>query len=174
MDLHENWPQIRHLFSDAFRSSLHYAIATVGENGEPHVTPIGSLVLGRPGSEKKKKKFTRRMPRNLADGSRVCVLAVNSSRWFWIRSLFGGRFRQPPAIRLYGTAGTLRAATPREIALWQKRVRPLRFSKGHALMWRDMDQVREIHFDRIEPVNIGPMTVELWTHLAPPQESASR
>ncbi|MCB1792516.1 MAG: pyridoxamine 5'-phosphate oxidase family protein, partial [Gammaproteobacteria bacterium] len=84
MDLHENWPQIRHLFSDAFRSSLHYAIATVGENGEPHVTPIGSLVLGRPGSAFYFEKFTRRMPRNLADGSRVCVLAVNSSRWFWI------------------------------------------------------------------------------------------
>ena len=162
MDLEQNWDQVRDLFRASFRSSFHYAIATVGRGGEPHVTPIGSLVLGEPGRGFYFEQFTRQLPANLLTDQRVCVLAVNSSRWFWLRSLFGGRFARPPAVRLYGTAGELRPATTGEIERWQRRVRPVRWSRGHALIWRDMRKVRDIRFDRIEPVRIGAMTRDLW------------
>lgn len=162
MDLHDNWNDVKRLFRDSFRSSFHYAIASVGENGEPHVTPIGSLILGRPGAGFYFEKFTQRLPRNIDNNRQVCVLAVNSARWFWLKSLMGGKFASPPAIRLHGLAGELRMANEREMALWKIRVKRVSFTKGHALMWREMSMVREIQFTRLEPVSIGKMTHGLW------------
>jgi hypothetical protein len=162
MDLHDNWEEVKNVFKDSFRSSFHYAIATVSESGEPHVTPIGSLILGKPGKGFYFEKFTRHLPQNIGNNGRVCVLAVNSSRWFWVRSLLSGRFSMPPAVRLHGVAKELRPAMEGEVSLWQKRVNSARFSKGHKLMWREMSMVREIEFDRIEPVHIGRMTQGLW------------
>lgn len=63
-----------------------------------------------------------------------------------------------PAIRLYGSVGEIREATDREIDLFRKRVRLFRLTKGYSLMWSDMRMVRDIHFSRIEPVQIGKMT----------------
>ena len=162
MDIYENWTDIKAIFRESFKSSFHYAIATVNENGEPHVTPIGSLILGKPGFGFYFERFTRQLPRNLDDSRQVCVLAVNSSRWFWLKSLLGGRFSSVPAIRLYGIAGESRRASDQEIAIWQKRVKQARFTKGHALMWREMTMVREIEFTHIIPVHIGEMTHGLW------------
>lgn len=162
MDLHENWDEVRDFFHDSFKSSFHYAIATVSDKGEPHVIPIGSQILGSPGVGFYFEKFPQNLPRNLGHSNRVCVLAVNSGRWFWLRSLIGGRFPKPPAVRLYGITGELRAASMREIALWQRRVKRVSFSKGHGLMWREMNMVREIQFTRIEPVHIGKMTLGNW------------
>lgn len=158
MKIDTDWQAIKHLFRKAFASSFHYAVSTVAENGEPHVTPIGSLILGEPGRGCYFEEFPSRLPRNLASNPQVCVLAVNSSRWFWLTSLVRGKFRGRPAVRLYGKAGKVREATDAEIAVWQKRVRPVRFTKGHALMWRNMRTVRDIEFTRIEPVHIGQMT----------------
>ena len=166
MDIHKNWADVKAVFHDSYKSSFHYAIATVNENGEPHVTPIGSLMLGKPGAGFYFEKFTRQLPRNLDNNKQVCILAVNSSRWFWLKSLLGGRFSSFPAIRLYGIAGDARQASGREIALWQNRVKEVKFTKGHALMWREMSVVREIEFTRVEPVHIGGMTHSLWQRYA--------
>ncbi len=46
MDLHENWNEVNDHFRESFNSSFHYAIATVNENGEPHVTPKPRLYSG--------------------------------------------------------------------------------------------------------------------------------
>ncbi len=162
MQINDCWPEIKQLFRQSFRSSFHYAIATVHENGEPHITPIGSLILGKPGYGVYFEEFPKQLPRNLRTNNRVCVLAVNSSRWFWLKSLIGGRFSSPPAVRLYGTAGALRDATDREIKLWQQRVKRVSFSKGHAMMWADMRTVRDIEFTHVEPVYIGEMTRDTW------------
>lgn len=162
MDIFTNWKDIKCLFKVSFKSSFHFAIASVTENGEPHVTPIGSLILGEPGHGFYFEKFTQQLPRNLGKNKQICVLAVNSSRWFWLKSLVGGRFKTPPAIRLHGVVGELRDANDTEIALWQKRVRRVSFSKGHAVMWRSMSMVRDIEFTRIEPVHIGKMTLDSW------------
>jgi len=158
MDVNANWDEIRHLFRDSFSSSFHFSIATVSKSGEPHVTPIGSLILGEPGRGIYFERFPKGLPRNLEHKQQVCVLAVNSGRWFWLRSLIRGRFARPPAIRLYGVVGERRDATDREIALWQKRVKRVRWTRGHALIWKGMSKVRDITFTGVEPVRIGPMT----------------
>ncbi len=162
MEIKTNWPEIKRIFKRSFRSSLHYAIATVGENGEPHITPIGSLILGKPGQGIYFEEFPHKLPRNLQTNQTVCVLAVDSGISFWLRSLLGGKFVSPPGIRLYGIAGELREATEKEIELWQRRVRRVRFTKGHTMMWKKMRMVREITFTRAEPVQMGEMTKGLW------------
>jgi len=158
MDIDTDWPAIKRLFKDSFSSSFHYAISTVTSSGEPHVTPIGSLILGAPGHGIYFEEFPSRLPSNLEGNPKLCVLAVNSSRWYWLKSLIRGHFGQMPAVRLYGKAGKTREATSDEITLWQKKVRPVRFTKGHRLMWQGMRTVRDIEFTRIEPVDIGQMT----------------
>ena len=162
MDLYENWQEIKQLFRSSFKSSFHFAVSTITDNGEPHVTPIGSLILGEPGEGVYFEKFTKQLPKNIRLSNRVCVLAVNSSMLFWIKSLLKGRYEIPPAVRLYGEAKELRPATEQEVALWRKRVRSVSFTKGHKLMWSSMNMVREIKFDRVEPVNIGRMTYGNW------------
>ncbi len=158
MEITDNWPLVKRLMRASLSSSLHCAIASVNEQGEPHVTPIGSLILDRPGHGFYFEQFTRQMPHNFSHSREVCVLAVNSGLWYWLKSLLGGRFRTPPGLRLVGTVGEARDATDQEIARWQRRVRSARFTRGHALMWRNMKRVREIHFQRIETLEIGVMT----------------
>jgi hypothetical protein len=165
MELFEHWKEVKLLFRESFWSSFHYAIATVNKDGEPHVTPIGSLILGKPGHGLYFEEFPQKMPNNFKSNIHVCVLAVNSGRWFWIKSLIRGRFSSPPAVRLYGTVGNIRNATNSEIQSWQKRIKRLRFSKGHSMMWANMKMVRDIEFTRIEPVNMGEMTRNTWQRL---------
>ena len=162
MDLISNWNEVKSLFKDSFKSSFHFSIASVTEKGEPHVTPVGSLILGKPGQGIYFDKFPQQLPFNLKNNNKVCIMAVNSGRWFWFNSLFKGKFSTPPAVRLYGEVGALREATETEIALWEKRVKSVSFTKGHALIWKGMSQVRDIKFDRIEAVNIGEMTRSNW------------
>ena len=158
MLINENWSEIKRLFRRSFRSSFHYAIASINDKGEPHITPIGSLILDKPGHGVYFEKFPKQLTRNLQNNKQVCVLAVNSSRWFWVKSLFSGRFSSLPAVRLYGTVGDIREGTKEEIKLWQRRVRRVSFSKGHAIMWANMKMVRDIKFTRVEPVQIDKMT----------------
>jgi uncharacterized protein len=89
-------------------------------------------------------------------------MAVNSSKWFWLRSLFKGAFSECPALRLQGEAGVLRDATELEIKLWHKRVKAVSFTKGHKIMWKKMGRVREIKFTKISPVKIGSMTAKIY------------
>ncbi len=165
MDIRENWKDVKSLFKESFKSSFHFAIATVSEGDEPLVTPIGALILGEPGHGFYFEKYSRHFSHNLESNKQVCVLAVNSGKWFWIKSLVSGKFTSPPAVRLHGVAGELREATDKEIALWQKRVQHVRFSKGHELLWSKsrMRMVREIEFTKIEPVYIGEMTSGSWS-----------
>ena len=109
------WPQVRRVCSQAFGSSLHYSMASVTEDGAPHITPIGSLLLREPGHAIYFEEFTRHMPQNFQRDNRVCVLAVNSGLWFWVKALLRGRFSSPPALRLHGTVGDPRKGTPEEI-----------------------------------------------------------
>lgn len=161
--LDEQWITVRDLVNRSFRSSLHYAVASVNSDGTPHVTPIGSLLL----KENEPagfyfELFTKQLPHNLDEQPRICILAVNSSKWFWLRALLLGRFPSPPAVRLRGTVGERRQATPEEIARWRKRVGWTRWFKGHQLLWGNLRFVRDIHFESIEPVRLGRMTKGIW------------
>ena len=166
MNLHANWKSIRRLFTHTFRSSFHYAMATVTPEGLPHVTPVGSLVLREPGHAIYFEEFTTRMPRNLQCNQHVCALAVRSGLVFWLSSLLRGRFASPPAIRLHGTAGPARFATEEELQLWQRRVRTFVFTKGYRLIWANMRTVRDVHFTQADSIYIGEMTRECWTAFA--------
>ena len=158
MEIDTHWPLVKKLFKKAFSSCFHFSIASIDANGKPHVTPIGSLILGEPGHAIYFEEFTSKLPENFESNKFVSVLAVNSGKWFWLKSLLKGKFSELPALRLNGEAGRLREATQIEMDLWHKRVKSVSFTKGHKIMWRRMGKVREIEFTSIEPVHIGRMT----------------
>lgn len=153
-----DWPAAQAMFRRGFRSSFHYAVATVAADGTPHVAPIGSVLLTEPGRGVFFDMFTSQLSQNLDADPRLCVLAVDSGRWFWFTSLARGRFAVPPALRLVGTAGPSRAATLEEQQRFRRRVRPLRRLRGHRLLWGNLATVRDVEFERADTVNLGPMT----------------
>ncbi len=157
----QQWTELKRLAGNTFSSSLHFAMATINADGTPQLTPIGSLMLTTPGEGYFFEVFANRLCANLDRGSPVTVLGVNSGRSFWLRALIAGRFRSPPGFRLTGVAGARRAATEAERRRWQKKIRWLRFFKGHQLLWGKLDTVRELHFDALEPVRLGAMTSRL-------------
>jgi len=158
----KQWAKIRNIFQDAFNSSFHFSIATVNMDGSPHVTPIGSLILQNDRKGFYFEEYASNLTRNLQHNKRVCVMAINSNKWTLIKSFFLGRFFSPPGVRLMGTVTERREATPREIGLFQKRVKNYRMFKGYDLLWNNLRHVREIHFDAYEPVRIGALTRAVW------------
>lgn len=163
MDIKKNWPEIVRLLENAFDSIGHYAVATVGEDGTPNVAPIGSLCLRDDGTGFYFEVFVNQTTKNIVHNPRICVALANGSRWFWLKSLFLGRFVSPPGVKLYGkVVGEKREATPEEIQIFRKRLRQFRFFKGYDLLWRDFDSVRDVEFDRCEPINLGQMGSQSW------------
>jgi uncharacterized protein len=154
VNLDNDWDAIRHVFAPAFYAS----IATVGADGLPHVTPIGSLILHREaGSGFWFEVFSATMPRNLDRQPRLCAMAVDTRLRLWGRALLSGRFPAAPGIRLTGVAGARRPATEREIQLFRRRVRAARWTRGYQLLWRDFAWGREVTFDRVLPIRLGRM-----------------
>ncbi len=151
------WQVVRRVFQDGYATSMHFAMATLGEDGGPRLTPIGSLVLGEPGHGYWVESYAVGLQRDLARNPRVCVMAVNTSRWQMLRALILGRASRPFAVRLHGTAGERREATAAEVERFLRRVRRLRFLRGHRLLWGKVRTVRDVRFDAIEPVRIPPL-----------------
>ncbi len=158
----EQWDVMKKIFRDAFNSSFHYAIATVNKDGTPHVTPIGSLMLGEDRKGFYFEGYVSALSRNLQHNKRVCVLAVNSGKWSLLKSFFLGRITTPPGVRLMGTATERREATEQEMDQFRRRFRMYRIFKGYNLVWGNLRYVREIHFDSYEPVRIGALTRSIW------------
>ena len=82
MEIDTHWDIVKKIFKQSFSSSFHFSIATVDENGKPHVTPIGSLILGNPGHAIYFEEFPNKLQNNLKTSKHVSILAVNSSKWF--------------------------------------------------------------------------------------------
>jgi predicted pyridoxine 5'-phosphate oxidase superfamily flavin-nucleotide-binding protein len=162
MELSHHWETIQKIFDIAYKSCSHVAIATVNEDGTPHVTPIGALFLRADQTGFYFDEYPSKMPENIKRNPRICILAVNADKIFWARSLLEGRFSAPPAVRLTGTVGELREATSQETEAWKKRTSLARGLKGYRIMWERMGHVRDIKFDSFEPVNLGKMTAGLW------------
>ncbi|MCB0495270.1 MAG: pyridoxamine 5'-phosphate oxidase family protein [Cyclobacteriaceae bacterium] len=158
MDVKDNWVDIRKHFNKAFRSNFYVSIASVDEDNKPTVTPIGSLFLNRDQTGYYFEKYPQSLPRHAEANPNICALAVNSSVFFWLKSLFRGKFKSSPAIKLYGVLENRRPATPEEIIRLQKRMRATRGMKGNTYLWGDMQCVRDIRFDRAESVKLGEMT----------------
>ncbi len=161
MDIIKDWEQIKTICKSSFRSSLHFSIASIDHKGLPHLSPIGSLIMGEPGKAIYFELFTRNLPKNIQQNNQICIMAVNSSKWFWLKSLIMGRFMEMPAIRLKGTVGVRRKATEEEISLWRKRVKALAFTKGHGILWQTISDIREITFSSCEQISAGAMTTNM-------------
>lgn len=99
MEIGRHWETIRAVFEEGYKSCVHFAVATVNEDGSPHVTPIGSLILREDRTGFYFEENPTRMPCNLDRNLRVCILAVNADKAFWGESLIEGKFATPPGRR---------------------------------------------------------------------------
>lgn len=161
MDIIKNWAEIRAHFNKSFSSNFHVSIASVDKENNPTTTPIGSLFLNKDQTGFYFEKFPSKLPANERFNKNICVLAVNSNTWFWLSSLFKGKFKADPAIKLYGQLGARRTATPIEKNLLTRRMKLTSGLKGNKHLWDNMEEVREIYFTRAEGINLGKMTESL-------------
>lgn len=161
MDIKENWRLIKRHFNVSFKTSLSVSIASVDNENKPTVTPIGTLFLNSNQTGFYFEKFPKKIQENVKTNKNICVLAVNSSKWFWIKALYILRFNAYPAIKLYGKLGEKRRATEIETSRLNRRMRTTKGLKGNTYIWGKMEFVREIKFIKAEGVNIGKMTSQL-------------
>lgn len=152
-----DWEIIRRIFREGFASSFHFDVASVGEDGAPHVTPIGSIMLDQVGRGLFFDRYAGGLAHRLLRDQRICVLALNSSRWELLKTLWLGAARKPFGVKLHGTVGERRDATPEELERFRRRVHGLRFLRGHGLLWEKLRTVRELRFHAFEPIRIAPL-----------------
>jgi hypothetical protein len=156
------WAEVRRVFNRSIASSLHCSIASLGAEGQPLVTPIGSILLAAPGHACYFELFSTGLGRRIAADPRVSLLAVNSARSAWLRALFRARFSERPAVRLVGTASPeRRLATGVEIARFRKRIAPVARLRGARLLWSQLKWVRDVQVERIDAIHIGALTAGL-------------
>ncbi len=141
---HQNWTQIRKVVANAQRASMHCSIATVDQNYQPTITPIGTLFLHESTfSGFFFDTYSASLRDNLTMNPKACIQAINSSKAFWLKSLINGQFQEYPGIRLYAEIGELRPASETEFALVQQRIKALKWTKGSRLIWNNFHQVRD-------------------------------
>lgn len=163
IDVEADWLEIRKMFASAFSTSMHYAIATSDPSGTPHVSPIGSVMLTTPGRGVFLQFFTAGLPRRIESRAEIAILAVNSGRVYWLRSLYAGHFSVPPGLRLNAKViGPAREPTTDEVARFQKRVRLFSRLRGYDMLWRDTGKARDFEVTSVEPIRLGQMTRGHW------------
>ncbi|MDD9302171.1 MAG: pyridoxamine 5'-phosphate oxidase family protein [Desulfobacter sp.] len=162
MNIKDHWQEIREEFQNNIKKSSYCAFATVDKAGNPHITPIGSLILAEACQGFFFERFPEKMPKNFQTSDRVAVMTVNTGFFYWFRALRKGVFHSPPGLRLYGRVGELRPATESELFIWQKKIRRAKGSRGYDILWKDMTRVRDIYFDDVRLVTAGAMTRSLW------------
>ncbi|MHB9119155.1 MAG: pyridoxamine 5'-phosphate oxidase family protein [Burkholderiales bacterium] len=160
--LAEHWSEIRAIFACAQASSIYCSIASVSTDGLPNVTPVGTVFLRDDCSGFYFDTYTEHLAKNIQANGHVCVMAVNASKFYWLRSLLFGRFASPPGVRLYGAAGPLREAKPEELSLLQARIKSTRWLKGNRLLWSSLTHVRDLAFASFRPVAYPVMMERLW------------
>lgn len=138
--------------------AMFTSVATVTEDGMPHVSPIGSVFLINKDKGFYFEKFTKNIPKNTKHMPYATLMSVNVSKWFWLKSLLKGQFKTPPAIRLLVKLGELREETNEEATTFKKKVSIFKMTKGYDLMWKDMSLIREFKIVEYKPVFIGKMT----------------
>lgn len=160
----EVWQQVRSTLRHTHRSTLHCAVASVGPDGRPHVTPIGSVMATEPGRAIYLDVYNAELSRNIDRDPRITVMAVDSGRRTWLTALLRGRFDSPPGVRLVGTASAARPLTDDERDRFRRRVRAaLRTRGGHQLWGRGGHlRARDLVFSDVVPVRLPQMTAHLW------------
>lgn len=161
MDIKSKWKEIKRHFIKSFRTNYYVSIATVNKDNNPTITPIGSLFLNNNQTGFYFEKYPTQLPENAQNNPNICILAVNSNIWFWLKSLFIGEFKNYPAIKLFGQLGDKRKATNIEVRRLNGRMKSTKGFKGNSYLWGKMEYVRDISFTRAEKINLGEMTEKL-------------
>jgi uncharacterized protein len=158
------WRTVRRTVARGRSASFHCAIASTNPDGRAHVSPIGSVRLGKPGSGTYLDAFNAQLGKNVERDPRVTVMAVDSRLLTWAQALISGRFSTPPGIRLLAEAGPARPATDEEKQAFQRSVRPALITRGGKAMWGHLDDVmaRDLRITGVVPVRIGSTTAGLW------------
>ena len=141
------------------KSSFYCSLSIISKEGHPHTSPIGSVYL----QNEENGYFIEMFTKSYGDqaGNKACIMAVNTSLIFWLKSLFSGKFATPPATRLLVTINERRKISEKERAHFQKKVKPFRKLKGYKHMWSSGQYVRTFTVDKVIPVSIGKMTRHL-------------
>lgn len=145
------------------RNSLYCSVATV-QNDVPHCSPIGSVYLLNEHQGYYLEMFTQSVRKAQKNNSKGCILVVNTSLIFWLKSLFRGNFVTPPAVRLVVQFGEKRASTEEEQDKFRSKVSLFKRLKGHKIMWSKPSHVREFSVEKIIPVSLGKMTAVDYSH----------
>ncbi|MCL2297895.1 MAG: pyridoxamine 5'-phosphate oxidase family protein [Proteobacteria bacterium] len=153
----ENWTLLKQHYQKTIKTGA-CSIGTVDGQGMPNVTPIGSLVLTEKGRGFFFNVFCELLSRNIANNPNICVVYVNVGSFYWLKSLYKGRFVQPVGFKLLGKAGPKRAATSEEVEAFRSRIKLLKPLKGYRLLWSDLSFVRDVELTDYFPVNAGKMT----------------
>lgn len=162
MDLKKDWSRIRMHFNKSMSTSFHVSIASVNQDNQPTVTPIGTFFLNGNQTGFYFEAYATKLPQNVKTNRNVCILGVNSSAWFWFKSVFTGKFKRYPAVKLYGELGVKRKATEIEVSRFNKRMNVLKWSKGYKVLWgKNMEYVREVKINKAEKINLKEMTKDL-------------
>jgi len=163
MEIHDrNWELAKKIYIRSVRSTMYCSVATIGTDGEPHISPIGSLFLTEPGKGYYFEEYLPVMRKNLEKDGRICVMAVNAGMFFWLSSLRKGRFASMPGIRLYGrVAAKRREATEEELHQWFSVIKKLKHFRGYDLLWGNMKYVRDVEFYSMGQLTVGKMTAGL-------------
>jgi uncharacterized protein len=155
----QEWGLVRRTWDRVLRSSMSYSVASVGPDGTPHVTPIGSVFLNdEPGTGFYLDMFNKQLSENVRANPRVMILGVDSGKLMWLTSLLRGRFVRPPGVRLVATVGPRRPSTEPERQRLNSALGPLVRTPGGRLLWRDLPHVRELRIEAVVPLRIGRMT----------------
>lgn len=157
----EEWAMVRATVRRTIRSSLHCSIASLNEDGSPHVTPVGSFLPTQKGQGVYFDAFNAQLAVNVDHDPRVTILAVDSGPLMWARSFLRGRFVSPPGIRLIATVGPQRRSTAEEIGRFHRLVGPLLRTKGGDRMWRFLPLARDVTVESINSIRMGSMTADL-------------
>ena len=172
-----DWSEVRAVVNRAFGSHFHSVLGSVDEKGVPHLTPVGSLMLGAPGEALFFPIFTSGLRRRLAADPKVGILSVDGRASTWISALASGRFRQPIGVRMHAVAkGAPRPVTKEELLRWHRRVGWLRWFPAYPKLWGKIEEVQELKIYRVEPIRLGALTkgVELsWCTPVAPSPTAT-
>ncbi|MCL1918944.1 MAG: pyridoxamine 5'-phosphate oxidase family protein [Peptococcaceae bacterium] len=153
-----NWNKITSLYNEYLKKASYCSFATTSSKNEPNVTPIGSLVLRDDFSGFFFDIFPTAMAENLEDNGQICLLLVNTSKLFWFQSFRKGVFKKPCGIKLAGTVGKKRKATPEEKEAFLGKLKIFKRFKGFQILWGDLTYVRDVTFTDYYPINTGAMT----------------
>lgn len=142
----QDWKHIQKIAAAAQQSSMHCSIATVDQNLQPIITPIGTLFLHEATfSGFFFDTYSEALQENLPQNPKGCIQFINSSKLFWLWTLVQGQFQDFPGVRLYAEIGDLRPATAAEMALVNQRIKALSWTKGSQLIWNDFKLVRDFN-----------------------------